>query len=210
MRGKTALIGFLVVELAVLIWWIGSIVPVLSSGAPFISPDAHIFTGRIYATEANNFRMGTSGLSAAPFKVFGNLLWSTLLMAGSAVLAWFAGGAFRKDRSWLSAGLAVAALGMAAGAAYFIVEQWAGDTMFKPGSVNDQVLYMATRTFLVQLLVGWVAFAAYAVLTIAGVATSGKPLGFHLVVLNWMVVALVWIAIYVGLFALPDLMAGGG
>ena len=44
MRGKTALIGFLVVELAVLIWWIGSIVPVLSSGAPFISPDAHIFT----------------------------------------------------------------------------------------------------------------------------------------------------------------------
>ena len=209
MRGKTALIGFLVIQAAILVYWIGSLAPVLSSGAPFFSPDAHIFTGRLYGVEAGNFRMGTTGLSAAPFKVFEYPLWSTLLIVGSAVVAWFAGGAFRRDKSWLSAGLAVLALGLAAGGAYYIVEQWAGDTMFPPGSVNDQMLYMATRTFLVQMLVGWVLFAIYTVLAIAGVATSGKPLGYHLVVLNWIIVAIVWLVVFLALY-LPSAGGGGG
>ena len=207
MRGKTALIGFLVLQVVVLGVWLMSLGPVLAGGAPLISTDAHIFTGGVYGINANNFRAGASALSAAPFKVYDNLLWATLLMVASGAAGWFASGAFQKARPWLSAGLSLVALGLAIGAAYFIVEQWSGDTLFPPGSVNDQVLYMATRAFMIQLLFGWVLLAAYAVLTIAGFATADKPLGYHLVALNWLIIAVVWVGIYVALFWAPTLLA---
>jgi len=208
MRGKTALIGFLVLQVVVAGIWVMSLVPVLGAGIPFISPDAHIWSGGAYSSQVGNFRSGTSALSAAPFKVYDYLLWSTLLMVASATAGWFASGAFQKARPWLSAGLSVVALGLAAGAAYFIIEQWSGDTLFPPGSVNDQVLYMATRAFMIQLLIGWVLLAIYTVLTIAGLTTADKPLGYHLVALNWLIVAVVWTVTYLALYLAPSLSAG--
>ncbi len=207
MRGKTALIGFLVLEAAVIGIWVMSLGPILGAGAQFISTDAHIFTGGVYGIETSNFRMRTSTLSAAPFKAYGFLLWATLLMASSGIVGWFASGAFQKARPWLSAGLSLLALALAAGAAYFIVEQWSGDTLFQPGMVNDQVLYMATRAFMIQLLAGWVLLAVYTVLTIAGLATADKPLGYHLAALNWLIIAVVWVVAYLGLYVAPSLLA---
>jgi hypothetical protein len=209
MRGKTALIGFLVLQVVVIGVWAASLAPVVGAGIPFISREAHIWTGAIYGIEASNFRGGGSALSAAPFEPLGYLLWSALLMAASGAAGWFASGAFHKARPWLAAGLGVAALGLSAGAAYFIVEQWAGDTMFPPGSVNEQVLYMATRAFMIQLFIGWALLAVYTVLTIAGLATADKPLGYHLVALNWLIVAAVWVIAYLGLYLAPSLLAGG-
>lgn len=209
MRGKTALIGFLVLQVVVIGIWLMSLAPVMGAGIPFISSDAHIWTGAIYGVEASNFRARTSALQAAPFKPYGLLLWSTLLMAAAGIAGWLASGAFQKAKPWLAAGLGFVALGLAAGAAYFIVEQWAGDTLFPPGSVNDQVLYMATRAFLIQLFVGWVLMAVFTVLTIAGFATADKPLGYHLVALNWAIVAAVWVIAYLVLYLAPSLFAGG-
>ncbi len=207
MRGKAALIGFLVVEVVVIGIWVMSLGPLLGAGAPFISTEAHIFTGGVYGIETSNFREQASALSAAPIKVYEHLLWATLLMAASGIVGWFASGAFQKARPWLSAGLSVVALALAAAAAYFIVEQWSGDTLFQPGMVNDQVLYMATRAFMLQLLIGWVLLAFYTVLTIAGLATADKPLGYHLVALNWLIVAVVWVGAYLGLYVAPSLFA---
>jgi hypothetical protein len=209
MRGKTALIGFLVLQVVVIGIWMMSLAPVMGAGIPFISSEAHIWSGAVYGIEATNFRARESALSAAPFSPFGHLLWATLLMAAAGAAGWFASGAFQKARPWLAAGIGIVALGLAAGAAYFIVEQWAGDTLFPPGSVNEQVLYMATRAFLMQLLVAWVLVAAFTVLTIAGFATADKPLGYHLVALNWVIVAIVWVGVYLGLYLAPSLLAGG-
>jgi hypothetical protein len=204
MRGKAALIGFLVVEALVVIAWIWLLAPRAGSGMPFMVDDLQIWTGPGASNQVGSFRGGTA-VSAAPFEALGQLLWATLMIAASAGAAWFAGDAFRSARHWLSALLSIVALGLAAGGAYYIATQWLGDTAFPPGAVNAFWLYDITRAFLVQLLVAWVMFAAYTVLAIAGVANSGKPLGYHLVVLNWQIVALVWAAIYLGLYVVPTL-----
>lgn len=204
MRGKTALIGFLVVEAAVAIAWLWLLAPRAGSGMPFIVDDLQIWTGPGASNQIGSFRGGTA-MAATPFDPFGRLLWATLLMAGAALVGWFAGGAFRSARIWLSALLSIVALGMAAGTAYFIATQWLGDTAMAPGSVNAFWLYDITRAFLVQLLVAWVLFAIFTILTIAGIATSGQPLGYHLVVLNWLIAALVWVVIYLGFYVLPTL-----
>jgi heme/copper-type cytochrome/quinol oxidase subunit 3 len=163
----------------------------------------------VYGVQTDDFRSGASALAAAPFKVYEHLLWAALLIVASAVMAWFAGGAFRRARPWLSSGLSVMAIGLAAGGAYWIVEQWAGDTLFPPGSVNGQVLYMSTRAFMIQFFIGFALLAVFAVLTIAGVATADRPVGYHLAVLNWMIVAVVWTLAYLGLYLTPSLLSSG-
>ena len=97
---------------------------------------------------------------------------------------------------------------LSAAGAYFVIWQWSGDTAFDPPAVNVIVLYMATRTALIQLAIGWVLLAIYTVLSIAGVATAGKPMGYHLVVVNWVIVAIVWAALYLGLYVSPGLFGG--
>lgn len=207
MRGKTAFIGFLVLELAMLVLWIGSLTPVLRADTPLISDAQQIWSGGAFSNTTGSFR-GDQGVSATKFEVAGNMLWATLLIAASGAVAWFAGGAFRRDRSWLSAVLSLAALGLAAGGAYYVITQWSGDTAFEPPAFNVMLLYMATRAAMIQLFVGWILLAIYSVLAIAGVANAGKPLGYHLVVLNWAIVSLVWVAVFVGLYLAPS-MSGG-
>ncbi|HVY88635.1 MAG TPA: hypothetical protein VG942_07190 [Hyphomonadaceae bacterium] len=206
MRGKTAFIGFLVIEIIIVALWVASLSPVLGSGAPFISPDAHVFSGALWASEASDFRLGVSGaLSYRPFRYDEYLLWAALLIGASGVSAWFAGWAFRKNWSWVAVGLGILTLGLAIGGGYYIVEQFGGDTMYPPGSVNEQVLYMATRAFLMQAFIGWVLIAGYTVLTIAGFATAGKPLGYHLAIVNWLITAGTWLVMFIGLFLVPSL-----
>ena len=206
MRGKAALIGFLVLQAAMLIFWVGSLGPVLGSG-PMVSDAQQIWSGGVFSNTTGSFR-GDQGVSATKFEVAGPMLWGAALIVLSGVAGWLAGGVFHKDRSWLAAGLAVAALSLAAGGAYCVVQQWAGDTAFEPPAVNVIVLYMATRTALIQLAIAWVLLAVYTVLSIAGISNAGKPLGYHLVVVNWVIVAIVWAALYLGLYASPRLFGG--
>jgi hypothetical protein len=51
-----------------------------------------------------------------------------------------------------------------------------------------------------------VLLAVYTVLSIAGISNAGRPLGYHLVVLNWVLVAIVWAALYLGLYLAPGLL----
>jgi hypothetical protein len=206
MRGKTALIGFLVLQAAMVIYWIGSLAPVVGSG-PMVSDAQQIWSGGVFSNTTGSFR-GDQGVSATKFKITGPMLWSAALIVLGGFVGWVAGGEFHKDRSWLAAGLTVVALGLGAAGAYFVVQQWAGDTAFEPPAVNVIVLYMATRTALIQLAVGWVLLAIYTVLSIAGISNAGKPLGYHLVVVNWAIVAIVWAALYLGLYVSPGLFGG--
>jgi hypothetical protein len=205
MRGKAALFGFLVLQAAILILWLGSLAQVLASDAPFISNAQQIWSGGAFSTTTGSFR-GDQGVSAARFEVDGYMLWAALLVVASGLAAWFAGGAFHRDRSWLAAAPGVIALGLAAGGAYYAITQWSGDTAFEPPAVNVMVLYMATRAAIIQLFVGWVLLAVYTVLSIAGISNAGRPLGYHLVVLNWVIVAIVWAALYLGLYLAPGLL----
>ncbi|HEX5006870.1 MAG TPA: hypothetical protein VFV70_07135 [Hyphomonadaceae bacterium] len=206
MRGKAALIGFLVVQAAMLIYWIGSLAPVMPTGS-LVSDAQQVWSGGVFSNLTSTFR-GYQGVSSATFEAAGPMLWGSGLIVLAGIVGWIGGGEFHKNRTVIAAGLAVAALGLAAGGAFFVVEQWSGDTAFKPPAVNVIVLYMATRTALVQLAVAWVVLALYAVLAIAGVSTPGKPLGYHLAVVNWAIVAIVWAALYLGVYAMPGLFGG--
>src|SRR5262245_56942977 len=196
MKGKAALIGFLVLQAAMLIYWIGSLAPVLGA-APLVSDAQQIWSGGVFSTMTSSFR-GNAGLSSEKFDLAGPMLWGSALIVLAGIAGWLAGGEFHKNRTWISTGLAVVALGLATGGAFFVVEQWSGDTAFNPPAIDVNVLYMATRTALVQLAIGWVLFAIYTVLAIAGISNAGKPLGFHLVVVNWAIVAIVWAALFLG------------
>jgi heme/copper-type cytochrome/quinol oxidase subunit 3 len=207
MRGKAAFIGFLVVQAAVIAIWITSLAPLASGGSPFISNDMSVWSGAMFSDITTNFRTRSSAVTSTPFSATGPLLWSCLLILASGAAAFLASRFFHRERVWLAAGLAGLALALGAGGAFFIVQQFAGDTGFSPGSVAPVWLYMITRAFLIQFVVGFFFLAIGAVLAIAGVATPAKPLGFHLVALNWMIVSIVWIAIYLGLFVLPSLNA---
>jgi hypothetical protein len=208
MRGKTALIGFLVLQGAMLVFWIASLAPLLGSGAPLVSDANQIWSGGAFSTTTGSFR-GDTGVAAARFELFGYMLWGALLIAASGAMAWFAGGAFHRNRIWLSAILSVLSLGLAAGGAYYIVTQWSGDTSFAPPMLDMTLLYMITRTAMIQLFIGWVLVAIYTVLAIADVSNPGKPLGYHLVELNWIIVAIVWIVVYLAAYLAPHQLGGG-
>jgi hypothetical protein len=202
MRGKAALIGFLVLQAAMLIFWIGSLAPVVGAG-PMVSDAQQIWSGGVFSNTTGSFR-GDQGVSATKFELVGPMLWGSALIVLAGVMGWIGGGQFHKNRSWIAAGLAAVALGLAAGGAWFVTGQWSGDTAFEPPAVDVNVLYMATRSALIQLAVGWALLAIYTVLAIAGFSTAGRPLGYHLAVVNWAIVAIVWAALYLGLYASPS------
>lgn len=209
MRGKTALIGFLVLQAAMLVFWLAQLGPLLDRDTPLIWADAQQgWSGGGFSNTTGSFR-GDAGREVSIFQIYGHMLWGVGLIVASGVAAWFAGGAFHRDRTWISAALTLAALGLAAGGAYYVVTQWSGDTTFLPPAFDATFLYMATRTALIHLAISWVLMAIYAVLAIAGISNAGKPLGYHLVVLNWVIVVIVWVALYLSLYVVPGLTGGG-
>ena len=128
---------------------------------------------------------------------------SGLAGAGSLVM-------FRRARTWLSVGLAAFGLLLGLGGIWFIVEQWSGDTMFAAGSIGPLWLYAMSRAFLIQFFIGFALLALATVSVIAGIATHERPLGFHIVALNWLVVAATWVVAYLALYVAPPLLSGAG
>ena len=61
MRGKAALIGFLIVQAAMLIYWIGSLGPVVGSG-PMVSDAQQIWSGGVFSNTTGSFRGDRGGV----------------------------------------------------------------------------------------------------------------------------------------------------
>ena len=209
MTRKTGLIAFLGIQAITFVIWLMALLPLMREGsAPFISTVQETFTGRIFSSLSFNFRSGETSVISSNFDPMGPLLWATLLMlaAGAAVAAGYM--MFRRNQTWISVGLVVAGLLLGLGGAWFIVEQWSGDTTFPVGSVGPLWLYAMARAFLLQLFIGFALLALSTVAVIAGFATAEKPYGFHVVALNWLVVAAVWAVSYLALYVAPVVFAG--
>jgi hypothetical protein len=209
MSRKAALIGFLVLQAIAVVLWVNAILPLMQvGGPPFIGTADETFTGRIFSAVSFNFRSGETSLISPRFNPVGPLLWASLLMLAAGAAGFASLLMFRRGRTWISVGLAAAALMLGLGGIWFIVEQWSGDTMFVAGSVGPLWLYAMARAFLLQFFIGFVLLALSIVAVIAGFATKERPLGFHVVALNWVVVAVVWVATYLALYLAPTLSAG--
>ena len=209
MSRKAALIGFLVLQAIAVVLWVNAILPLMQvGGPPFIGTADETFTGRIFSAVSFNFRSGETSLISPRFNPVGPLLWASLLMLAASAAGFASLLMFRRGRPWISVGLAAAALMLGLGGIWFIVEQWSGDTMFVAGSVGPLWLYAMARAFLLQFFIGFVLLALSIVAVIAGFATKERPLGFHVVALNWVVVAVVWVATYLAIYLAPTLSAG--
>lgn len=209
MHRKAALIGFLAVQAIVIALWIGAVLPLMREGGPsFIGTADETFTGRIFSALSFNFRSGETSVVSPRFDPAGPLLWATLLMLGSGAVGFVALFMFRRAKVWLSVGLAAVALLVGLGGVWFIVEQWSGDTTFPAGSVGPLWLYAMARAFLLQFFIGFALLALATVSVIAGFSTKERPLGFHVVALNWVVVAATWVVSYLALYVAPPLLSG--
>ncbi len=204
---KAAFIGFLIIQVVAIALWVMAAVPFLN-GAPLVSEGAQIWSGGAYSDLSSNFRTGSKVVLAAPVQVWGTLLWATLLIGAGGLAAAAALLAFRAKRTWIAVGLAVLGLSLGAAGEWFIATQWSGDTSFPPGFLNVGLLYAFAQAFNLQLFIGFGLLALSTVLVIAGVATQEKPFGFHVVALNWAIVAVVWVVAYLALYVAPSLSAG--
>lgn len=209
MSRKAALFGFLAIQAIVIAVWIGAVLPLTREGGPaFISPADETFTGRIFSDLSYNFRSGETSVVSPRFNPAGPLLWATVLMLASGGVAVAALVAFKRAKVWLSVALAGGALLLGLGGVFFVVEQWSGDTMFPTGSVGPLWLYAMARAFLLQFFIGFILLALSTVAVIAGFATKDRPLGFHVVALNWIVVAATWLVAYLALYVAPPMFSG--
>jgi heme/copper-type cytochrome/quinol oxidase subunit 3 len=206
MSRKAALIGFLLLQVIAVALMVLAIQPYLSEPTP---TGQQIWSGRGFSNISSNFRSGSQVVLATPFQWNGPLLWATLLMVaagGAAIASMFV---FNRGRIWIAVGIAVVALLLGAGGNWFIADQWlSGDTGFPQGFQNVYMLYELNQKFNIQFFVGFVLLALSIVAIIAGVATKSRPFGFHVVALNWAVVAGVWVVTYILLYLAPALMAG--
>lgn len=204
---KAAFIGFLIIQVVATALWVMAAMPFLN-GAPLVSEGAQIWSGGAYSELSSNFRTGSSVVLAAPVQVWGTLLWATLLIGAGGLGAVAALLMFRANQIWIAVGTAVLGLGLGAGGEWFIATQWSGDTSFPPGFLNVGLLYAFAQAFNLQIFTGFGLLALSTVLVIAGVATKEKPLGFHVVALNWAIVAVVWVVAYLALYVAPSLSTG--
>ena len=206
MSRKVALVGFLLVQVIAVVLWVTAILPYL--GEAVINAQ-QIWSGRGFSNISSNFRSGSQVVLATPFQPNGPLMWATLFMLAAGAAAIAAIFVFRKSRIWFAVGLAVLALALGAAGNWFIADQWlSGDTSFPQGFLHVYLLYGLSQAFNIQFFVGFILLALSVVLLIAGVATKQKPLGFHVVALNWAVVAAVWVVTYLVLYLAPSLSAG--
>ena len=206
MSRKAALIGFLLVQVIAIVLWVMAIQPFFGEG-PIAGQQ--IWCGRGFSNISSNFRSGSQVVLATPFQANGALMWATLLMVAAAASAIAAIFAFRKSRLWLAVGLAAFGLGLGAAGNWFIADQWlSGDTSFPEGFLNVYLLYAISQAFNIQFFIGFALLVVSIVLLIAGVASKQRPLGFHVVALNWAVVAATWVLTYLALYLAPSLAAG--
>jgi hypothetical protein len=203
MARKAAFFGFLAIQAVSIALWVSALLPFLQRGTPLVETAQQIWSGGGFSQLDSSFRIGRNVVLAPTFEWWGVMLTGTLLMlaagfaAGVAIVLW------RRAKVWFAVGLAFVALLLGAGGNWFIATQWQGDTAFPPGYLDTGLLYSLSRAFNMQFYIGFALLALSSVLVIAGVATRERPLGFQVVALNWVVVALTWIGTFIFLFVLP-------
>ena len=196
MKASPFLWGFLIVQAAVLGLW----VPVLLSA--FSSDELVSSTVQIWS------RSGEAQEAARPFRPSGGLLTATLFSLGSCAALFVGRNDFRAGMPARSlVYLAIALVTGAAGIA-FIAAEWTNAVMFPVGSLNVAILYMATRTWMMQVFLAYLILLIYAALVALGLATRERSFGWELAVTNWWICAGVWVALYAFAYLIPPMLTG--
>ncbi len=203
MGRKAALFGFLAIQLVALTLWVVPLIQFVQAGQPMVDAAQQIWSGGANSLIDSNFRTGQEFVLAPTFDPFGNFLIATLFMAGAGLAA--AGAIFLWHRAmvWFAVGVSLVALLLGAGGNWFIATQWQGDTAFPPGYLNADLLYAFSRAFNMQFYIGFALYAVSVVLVIAGFATPERPRGYQVVALNWIVISVIWLAMWLFLYVLP-------
>ena len=209
MGRKAAVLGFLAIQLLGIALWAMPLVQFLQVGNPIVDPSQQIWSGGASSLIDSNFRTGQEFLLAPTFDPFASFLTATLFMVGAGVAATGAIFLWRRSIVWFSVGVSLVALLLGAGGNWFIATQWQGDTAFPPGYLNADLLYAFSRAFNMQFYIGFALYAVSVVLVIAGFATKERPLGYQFVALNWIVIAVIWLAMWLFLYVLPHKPALG-
>ena len=209
MARKAALLGFLAIQAVSIALWLSALLPFLTNGRPLVDEAQQIWSGGGFSTLDSSFRSGREVVLAPRFNPYGVLLTGTILMLTAAAAAIAAIVLWRRSRVWFAVGAAIAALLFGAAGNWFIATQWQGDSAFPPGYLNADLLYALSKTFNTLFYIGFALYAVSVVLVIAGFATKERPLGYQIVALNWIVIAVIWLAMWVFLYVLPHKPALG-
>ncbi len=203
MGRKATFFGFLAVQALSIALWVSAAAPFLSRGQPLVESAQQIWSGGGYSQLDSSFRIGRNVVLAPSFNPFGVMLTGSIFMVLAALAA--AGAIFLWSRAkvWLAVGAAVVALLLGAAGNWYIATQWQGDTAFSPGYLDSGLLYSLSKAFNTQFYIGFALFAVSSVLVIAGIATRERPLGFQYVALNWIIIAVVWLAAWGLLYVMP-------
>lgn len=209
MGRKAALFGFLAIQVIGIVLWVIPLIQFLQAGHPMVDPAQQIWSGGANSLIDSNFRTGQEFLLAPTFDPFGSLQTATFFMAGAGALSLAAIVLWRRSMVWFAVAASVAAILLGAAGNWYIATQWQGDSAFPPGYLNADLLYAFSRAFNMQFYIGFALYAVSVVLVIAGVATQERPLGYQVVALNWIVIAVIWLAMWVFLYVLPHKPALG-
>ena len=209
MGRKTAFLGFLAIQAISIVLWVMPLVQFLQAGNPLVDPAQQIWSGGASSLIDSNFRTGQEFLLAATFDPFKYMLSATLAFVAAGLAAAGAIFLWRRSKAWFAVGTAIVALLLGATGNWFIATQWQGDTAFPPGYLNADLLYAFSRAFNMQFFIGFALFAVSTVLIIAGIATRERPMGFQIVALNWIVIAIIWLVMWAFLYVLPHKPALG-
>lgn len=209
MGRKTALIAFLAIQAISIVLWVMPLIQFLQAGHPLVDPAQQIWSGGASSLIDSNFRTGQEFLLAATFDPYKYMLPATLAFVAAGLAAVGAIFFWRRSKTWFSVGAAIVALLLGAAGNWFVATQWQGDTAFPPGYLNADLLYAFSRAFNMQFFIGFALFAVSTVLIIAGIATRERPMGFQIVALNWIVIASIWLAMWVFLYVVPHKPALG-
>lgn len=209
MGRKAALLGFLAIQVVGISLWGVPLIEFVQAGNPVVDPAQQIWSGGASSLIDSNFRTGQEFLLAPTFDPFGSFLTGTLFMAGAGLAAIIAILLWRRSMVWFTVGVSFAALLLGAAGNWYIATQWQGDSAFPPGYLNADLLYACSRAFNLQFYIGFALYAVSVVLVIAGFATKERPLGYQFVALNWIVITVIWLAMWVVLYVIPHKPALG-
>jgi hypothetical protein len=209
MGRKAALLGFLAIQVVGISLWGVPLIEFVQAGNPVVDPAQQIWSGGASSLIDSNFRTGQEFLLAPTFDPFGSFLTGTLFMAGAGLAAIIAILLWRRSMVWFTVGVSFAALLLGAAGNWYIATQWQGDSAFPPGYLNADLLYAFSRAFNLQFYIGFALYAVSVVLVIAGFATKERPLGYQFVALNWIVITVIWLAMWVVLYVIPHKPALG-